>query len=534
MSKQATKAVILARVSSKEQEEGYSIDAQKFRLQEYCMRKDLEVLKVFEFSESSTTGGRKKFMEAIDFAKKQKELVAIVSDKVDRLQRSYKETPLLNDLIERGKIELHFFTENCVIHKNSTSQDKMVWNIFVMMAQSYVDSLRDNVNRSIEQKLRLGEWISTAPIGYLHIKGSERERGKGQIVQDPQTAPLIKKMFETYATGNYTLSELLSKTKEWGLRNSRGNSGYLCPSHIHKIIQNPFYYGVMRIIKTGKEYRHIYSPIISKELYDACQRVRLGWSKKPFKYAQKEYIFRGLIKCATTGKVVTADTKKKKYKNGKIDTWTYLLVWNPENPKKKIYMKEEKILKEVEKVFESLKLDPELLSEVLTYIKTSANLEKDFHKTRIAELHTQHTKIKTRMDRLTDLFLDGDLPKETYEEKRKELAQKREDILKEIESHDTADNDFSKCLISLVEVASGALETFKGSNIEEKRKLINFVFSNLELKGQNLVYTLRPPFDMFIKCTTIEEWRPLVDSFRTFTARQMLEMKGVFAQENTI
>ena len=102
--KKATKAIILARVSSKEQEDGYSIDAQKYRLQEYCIRKNLEVLKVFEFSESSTVGNREKFKSTIDFATKQKELIAVVTDKVDRLQRSYKETPLLNGLIEKEKI----------------------------------------------------------------------------------------------------------------------------------------------------------------------------------------------------------------------------------------------------------------------------------------------------------------------------------------------------------------------------------------------------------------------------------------------
>ena len=99
--KKATKAIILARVSSKEQEEGYSIDAQVYRLEEYCLRKGLELLKIFKFSESSTVGNREKFLEAIDFAKKQKEIIAVVTDKVDRLQRNNKETPLLNDLIER-------------------------------------------------------------------------------------------------------------------------------------------------------------------------------------------------------------------------------------------------------------------------------------------------------------------------------------------------------------------------------------------------------------------------------------------------
>lgn len=380
----ATKAILLARVSSKEQEEGYSIETQKYRLQEYCIRKGLEILKTFEFSESSTVGNRKKFQETIDFAKKQKEVIAIVSDKVDRLQRSYKETPLLNDLIERGKIELHFYTENCIIHKYSTSQERIVWNLFVMMAQSYVDNLRDNVNRSIAQKLRQGEWISTAPIGYLHIKSNNsRDRGKSKIVLDPVRATLFKKIFETYATGSHTLAEMLKKTREWGLRNSRGNQGNLCQSDLHSIITNPFYYGVMRVLKTKKEYPHVYPAIISKELFDACQAVRLGWNKKPFKYGGKEYIFRGLIKCAVTGRVVTSETHKKTYSRGHTDEWIYLRSWGPDNSNRKIYVKEEIILKEVEKVFESLQLEPELLKEVITYIKSSANIEQDYHKTRM-------------------------------------------------------------------------------------------------------------------------------------------------------
>jgi site-specific DNA recombinase len=63
---EATKAVILARVSSKEQEEGYSIEAQKHRLQDYCKRKKLEVVKVFEIVESSTRGDRSKTLQRAD------------------------------------------------------------------------------------------------------------------------------------------------------------------------------------------------------------------------------------------------------------------------------------------------------------------------------------------------------------------------------------------------------------------------------------------------------------------------------------
>ena len=116
------------------------------------------------------------------------------------------------------------------------------------------------------------------------------------------------------------------------------------------------------------------------------------------------------------------------------------------------------------------------------------------------------------MDKLTDLFLDGDFGEAEYKEKRKSLEQKRDDLLKEIESNNRADNNFSECLVGALKLASGAGEAFKGSTLEEKRKLINLVFDNLKLKGEKLEFKLRPPFDAFVKLPKNEEWCALEDS----------------------
>ncbi|MGX6960495.1 MAG: recombinase family protein [Rickettsia endosymbiont of Pentastiridius leporinus] len=367
------KAVVFSRVSHPDQDDGYSLDGQKFRSESYCVRNDLETIKVFTIVESSTVGKRKKFMEAIkftnDYAKKHKEIIAVVTDKVDRLQRSFKECVMLSELIEQERIELHFPADSCVIHRYSTSQEKMIWNIWVMMAQNYVDSLRDNVKRSIEQKLRCGEWISTAPIGYLHDT-DQSKKGTDRIYVDPARLPFIKKIFELYASGLHTLPEILKMTKGWGLTNSRGHQGYLCRSHIFEIIQNPFYYGVMKLQKTGQLFPHIYPPIISKELFDKCQDVRLGRKQSSYKYREKEFIFRGLIKCGNTGKVATSLIKKGVY--------TYLMVWDANNHERPIYIREEKILEEVEAVLVSLQLAPEFLQEIIAYIKNSVNAEHEY------------------------------------------------------------------------------------------------------------------------------------------------------------
>ena len=115
------KAVILARVSSKEQEDGHSLDAQINRLQEYCRRKELNIINTFTIVESSVIGSRKAFNQMLDFCKKQKQTIALVADAVDRVQRSFKDSITLQELINKKIIELHFYREGMIINTESKS-----------------------------------------------------------------------------------------------------------------------------------------------------------------------------------------------------------------------------------------------------------------------------------------------------------------------------------------------------------------------------------------------------------------------------
>nr|WP_253308246.1 hypothetical protein [Rickettsia endosymbiont of Ceutorhynchus assimilis] len=175
-------------------------------------------------------------------------------------------------------------------------------------------------------------------------------------------------------------------------------------------------------------------------------------------------------------------------------------------------MREEVLLKEVEKVFKSMQLKPDLLEEIQLYIKDSANAEKDYHKQRLSALYAEDTKIKTRVGRLMDLYLDGELDKKTHEDKHLQLIQKKEEIIREIEAHHKADNSFAKTLISLIELASNTFDRFTGSTVEDKRGLVNLVFANLELNSEKLDYNLRPPFNNFVNLSENNDWRTREES----------------------
>jgi site-specific DNA recombinase len=498
----AKKAVILSRVSSKEQEDGFSIEAQKHRLETYCLRRGLEVVKVFEITESSTVGDRKKFMNMVEFANKQKETIAIVADKVDRIQRSFKEYPLLDGLIQQGKIELHFCTENYVIHKGSTSHERVMWSMGVVMAQSYIDSMKDNVRRSFDQKIRMGEWIAQAPIGYLNVKDA---KGKSDIILDESRAPLIDRLFREYATGAFTVGDMTEKAKQWGLKSKSGNKSYIGKSKMHKLLTNPFYHGQMLI--KGELYDHRYPPIITKELFDACRAVMNGWNKKPFKYASIDFVFRGILTCEVTGRTVSTERQRKKYKNGGIGEWNYLRTWNPENPEKYLWVREEDILSQVEEVFKSLKIPQNTLNRVIEYVRKTDKAEREFLNRQTVDLQREHTKAQARLDGLMDLLLDGIIGREEFEAKRKTLRQAQIDVEKLIQANRHGDDSFKETMLFLLSTASEAHTVFMASTNEEKRVLMNHVFQNLSLNGRNLEYTLRKPFDDFQKCSNLTKWQ---------------------------
>ncbi len=121
------KAVIFARVSSDKQEDNNSLDAQTRSMKTYCTRKNFEIIKEIRLVESSTRGERDQFHEMIHFIEKQREPIALIVDAVDRLQRSFKEVPILEELRMSNKLTLHFLRENQVLDKKSNSAQLMAY-----------------------------------------------------------------------------------------------------------------------------------------------------------------------------------------------------------------------------------------------------------------------------------------------------------------------------------------------------------------------------------------------------------------------
>ena len=494
------KAVVLVRVSSEEQEQGYSLDAQLANLQSYAERKGLEVIQVFRIIESSTKGHRPEFERMIEFIGKQKQRTALIVDCVDRLQRSFTHTPVLNALMEKDSLEIHFVREGNVIDKNANSMQKMMWNMGTVMAQSYTDQLADNVKRSIKHKIAKGEWIAKAPLGYRHEP--DGKTGRSNIVVDPDRAILIQRMFLEYATGTVSFAELRRMTIEWGLRSDKGNA--LMLQTVCDTINNPFYVGQMKI--KGVLYPHNYPTFISQDLFDACQAVRekINHPWKAVKETRANFLLRGLITCAVSGRKVTCDLKKGRY--------VYLVTRDPANPNKKLWIKERTVLKQIETALNSLAIPDTFLAEILDYVRTSHEAEKAFHYEQIRALNTEKNDLTGKLDRLTDLLLEGHIMKEVYDRKHKEISLRQNEIIRLLSCNTKGDLGYKMTLSNIIALAGKTPILFRSSKTDEKRHLLGLVFSNLQLEGATLRYTLRKPFNVFAKVPPTEEWRARRDS----------------------
>lgn len=487
------KAVILARVSTKEQEDGHSLKAQLANLHLYAERKNLEIIREYKVIESSTKGGRPEFMRMLDFIKKQKEKIAVVADTVDRFQRSFREMPVLLDLLDKDQAEFHFVKEGNVLTKDSNSMEKAMWGIGVVMAQSYTDQLSDNVKRSVKHKIANGEWPGPAPLGYLN--SIDTLTGKKTIILDPERHYLVKRVFEEYATGAYSLAELARNAKDWGLRTRKGK--IVSHQTLHTLIQKPFYYGMMFI--RGEFYPHVYEPLISKELFDSCEAVRTGRGRTQAASETKyPFILRGLMTCAVSGRKVNCDIKKGKH--------IYVISRDPANPDKKIWTNENLVLEQIRDVFKSIQILPALLTEILDELKKTHKSEQEFHHTSIKSLNKENELVTKRLDSLMEKFLDESITKDMYNRTHSQLIKRRQEIQEALENHHAGDEQFRIAVTTLVTLASKAAELFDRSQTDEKRQLIGYLFANLQMEGGKVRYSLKKPFNLLQDLGDYKEW----------------------------
>ena len=478
------KAIILARVSTEEQKEaGNSLPAQVSRLQSYCERKNLKVVKKFSFDESAYKIKRDEFDKILEYLEKNKEKIAICFDKVDRLSRNVfdKRVSLLYEKAIADEIELHFVSDGQIINSSISAVEKFQFGMSLGLAKYYSDAISDNVKRAYEQKIRKGEFPGKAYIGYRNIT---LEDGKKNIIVDQDRAFLIKKMFKLYSTGKYSMKALTKEINKKGLRNYPSEKE-LTTSQIQEILKNPFYYGVMRWKK--KLCPHKYEPIIPQYLFNQVQEVISSYNKQNYKRTNKPYIFRGMIKCKQCGCTISPEIKKGKY--------VYYHCTNYHGKHKKIdWIKQEDLLKQIKHLFKGIELSPEAIKELKSELRVIHDSEQAYFKENKVKIEKRLNIIKNYRKVMYEDRLEERITTDEYDKKAEEYNKEENNLMIQLEEHTKGNQDFYITANKIIDISQRAWEIFESSEVEEKTQLLNFLLQNCELNRTKLVYKLKIPF----------------------------------------
>ncbi len=85
----------------------------------------------------------------------------------------------------------------------------------------------------MHEKAAQGIWPCQAPAGYRNVTLASGKKG---IEPDPDTAPIVTKLFEWYTTGNYSLAEIADLATDSGLKFGRSRN---LAATVHNLFKNP-------------------------------------------------------------------------------------------------------------------------------------------------------------------------------------------------------------------------------------------------------------------------------------------------------
>lgn len=489
---QKTKAIIYARVSSKEQEEtGYSLEAQEKLLKQYAYEKEFDLVKVYKVTESASGKQiRKMFIDMIQYVTKNK-INIILCEKIDRLTRNLKDGATANDWIQEGEDrEIHFVKENFIVSKNTRAHENFVWDMKVAMARFYTNNLSEEVKKGQKEKIAQGWLPTTPPLGYKTIG----EKGHKIHVVDENFAPYIKNMFNLYDTGNYSTVALVQKMYDLGLRSRNGFK--VVKSQIHKLLSDPFFYG--KFIWKGQIYQGKHEAIITKELFD---RVKAKMTRTSPYHNKGITELRGKMFCGSCGKTVNWEIQKGHSYGGCKQCKAQL-------GEKLKYVRQEAIEDALLKHIIGIAPKNERILDILKQaLKESHTEEIEYHDTQVNSINNALNRIQQRMKVMYNDKLDGRITAQFYDEKLKEFSEEEDNLLSALEKVKSDNTEYYKVGFLIQELAMKAKDIYhsKKATVEERRLLLSYAFSNITILHGKIKPEYTKAFNF------LAEWMPKVN-----------------------
>lgn len=478
------------RVSTARQgEHGVSLEQQREAIERYAQRNELKIAQWFEEQETAAKSGRPLFTQMFRLLQRRK-AAGVIIHKIDRSARNLKDWADLGELIDQG-VEVHFANESLDLRSRG---GRLSADIQAVVAADYIRNLREETKKGFYGRLKQGLYPMPAPVGYL-------DAGKGQAKRpDPKAAPLVRKIFELYGTGRYNFKELRREMSTMGFRGRSGKAITL--NGLSKMLNNPFYIGLIHIVKTNETYEGAHQPLVPKSLFDRVQDILHG--RLNTRTVKHDFLFRRRLACRFCEYSLIGETHKG---------FVYYRCQTADCPTNTI--REEDADLAFLKCFEKLNLranESRYLWQEIRKMKT----EDHHHQENIlAALQLQLSQGDERINRLTDAYIDRLIDKELFEQRKNTLLLERAETQSKLKQWRTGNMAVSDLLTKILERSSGAYLAYKIGKMEEKRGLVDSLTSNRVVEQKSLEISLVSPFHAIANRSQIADGSPRRDVPRT-------------------
>lgn len=481
-----------ARVSSGEQKEGYSLDAQMRAIREKADKQGWKILKEFSVAESAKRNtSRAEFEAMMGWIKKnakKEEVKGVVFHKLDRACRNMRDAVRLQELEDTYGVRPLFIDNQF----GEGPAGQLSFNVMAAFAQYFSDNLRTEVQKGMIEKATQGWLPAHAPYGYINSEDPNEP-----IKPHPENARVVQRIFELYAQGNVTFDSMSDLLNAEGLVYQKSSPRFY-RTVLSYILNNRFYIG--EVHWHGRVFQGKHRLLINRETFEQCQDILSGKIRRrrettlPFSG--------GLFRCQVCGAAMTAELIKKKLRSGKVNEHLYYRCTNndpaPDHPKVrwKAEALDAALLQEVKK----LKLpSQEIIDWFRTALRAALSDEEEYNRVRTSQLHKRQSELLNQRSRLLDVFLSGSVDKSTYEVKAAEINAELERVGENLTKECKINGEFIRIAETSFNVTQNAADSWVGSSWIEKRDLLDILTLNRELGETSLCLTWNKPFDVLAK-----------------------------------
>lgn len=474
--------------TAKQGEHGVSLQEQKDAISRYAEKNGFTIVQWFEERQTAAKRGRPIFMAMMKLLRQGK-ADGVVIHKIDRSARNLRDWADLGELIDAG-VDVHFANEPLDLKSRG---GRLSADILAVVAADFIRNNREETRKGFYGRLKQGIYPLNAPLGYLDQGG-----GKAKTI-DPVRGPLVRYAFGRYATGEASLHMLLDELHAKGLRNRKSNP--LTLTGLVTILRNPFFCGVIRL-RTGETFQGIHDPLVPAGMFQRVQDVFDG--KRPRRVQVHAYCYRRLFVCATCGRSLIASRHK-----GHV----YYRCQRTSCPT--TCVREEMLDQEVRGMLARITVPAEVIDRCRAEIeKAFANSEAIAEATR-KQLGGDITAAELRLQRLTDVYLDGQIDKDAYQERRAALLLEKQDARDRFASLSTGTSRRQASIEKCLELARSPETLYENATDEEKRRILSVVTSNRAVSGKNVEISVAEPFLFLAKVRESTSCAPTSSGTRT-------------------